>query len=224
MPYLYLDLETRSELDVRRVGSYAYAAHPSTEILLGCYAVNDEPVETWWAGEPWPFDLLDVSEFTWVAHNIDFERNMLRAKEVANVPLEHWLDTAALAARQSLPRSLEELGEFFFPTDQSRWKDMAGNRVMQKLARPRKPSASDPSKWWTRESKPEDFAKLEAYCRRDVELMRDVHRRLLPLGQAEHRVWAMTERMNERGVKIDLDSIPPAQAFLDQHRIGRAHV
>lgn len=212
MNLLYLDLEWRSELDVTRYGTYAVAEHPSTEILCACWALDDGPIHTF-QGSPTP-GILERSNVFYVAHNIDAERNMLRAKLGLDIPLERWIDTAALAARQSLPRNLEELGEFFFPDNPERWKDMEGNRIMKKLARPRRPSADNPDPWWTPETKPEDFQKLYAYCARDVELMRDAHKKLLPLGEQEHRVWLATERANQRGVKIDLESIPLAQKLI----------
>ena len=45
MSYLYLDFETFSEADLKKVGSYAYAEHPTTEVLICTYAFDDEPVE-----------------------------------------------------------------------------------------------------------------------------------------------------------------------------------
>ena len=40
---IYLDFETRSEADLTKVGAVAYAQHPSTEVIVACYARDDEP-------------------------------------------------------------------------------------------------------------------------------------------------------------------------------------
>ena len=47
MSYLFLDFETFSEADLKKVGSYAYAEHPTTEVLICTYAFDDEPVQAW---------------------------------------------------------------------------------------------------------------------------------------------------------------------------------
>ena len=45
MNKLHIDFETRSELDIKKVGAYKYAKHPSTEILCMAYAYGKEPVQ-----------------------------------------------------------------------------------------------------------------------------------------------------------------------------------
>jgi hypothetical protein len=52
---LIVDYETRSEVDLRLVGAYEYAAHPSTEILCACWSFAEES------------KLLDAPVFVWSA-------------------------------------------------------------------------------------------------------------------------------------------------------------
>ena len=47
MPDLFWDIETRSAASLRLVGAWNYAAHPTTEMLCLCYAVDDGEVQTW---------------------------------------------------------------------------------------------------------------------------------------------------------------------------------
>ena len=47
MPDLFWDIETRSAASLRLVGAWNYAAHPTTEVLCLCYAVDDGDVQTW---------------------------------------------------------------------------------------------------------------------------------------------------------------------------------
>ena len=45
---LHLDIESFSEADLRKVGVYKYAEHPSTRILTCSYRFGDEgPVSRW---------------------------------------------------------------------------------------------------------------------------------------------------------------------------------
>ena len=43
---LHLDFETYSEVPIS-VGTYVYAMHPSTEVLMLGWAVDDGPVSVW---------------------------------------------------------------------------------------------------------------------------------------------------------------------------------
>jgi DNA polymerase bacteriophage-type len=44
---LHFDIETRSQVDLRKVGAHVYLRHPSTQAHCLAYAVNDEPVKSW---------------------------------------------------------------------------------------------------------------------------------------------------------------------------------
>lgn len=42
---LAIDIETYSDIDLRKAGLYKYAASPAFGILLIAYAIDDEPVK-----------------------------------------------------------------------------------------------------------------------------------------------------------------------------------
>jgi DNA polymerase family A len=197
---LYLDFETRSSLDLKKVGLHNYARE--AEILCTGYAYGNAPVTV--AG-PSP---LDLTGCTVVAHNAAFEREMIRARWGLDLPWDRFIDTAALAARMSLPRKLEALA-LALGVGQ---KDMAGHRTMLKLSRPR--GGWDEEEFWEEEDKPADFAALREYCRQDVEVMRACYRKLLPLSRQEQALYALTGRMNDTGVPVDLGAIPQARTLL----------
>lgn len=216
MSLFFLDLESRSEVDLPSVGSYRYAADPTTEILCACYALWDDPVATWRPGDGPPAGLIEASIFPkvmFVAHNIEFEREMLAQKLGLHIPIERWIDTAAMAARMSLPRKLEEVARFFgFDTEA---KD-AGKKAINALSKPRRPTRKDPSKWVTREARPDLYEMLEARCRQDVDLSRQVYRALKPMEESERQIWQVTIEMNERGLLIDRPSIAVAHPILER--------
>ena len=58
---------------------------------------------------------------------------------------------------------------------------------------------------------------MYAYCQQDVRVMRAALGRLPPMSKFERDLWLATEAANERGVRIDLASIPAAQAFAEGH-------
>jgi len=73
---LYLDLETRSDVDLIFHGLRRYAEHPSTEVICMAYAFDDGPIEFWWRAEPFPQAVTDYidSGGPVMAHNAAFEK------------------------------------------------------------------------------------------------------------------------------------------------------
>lgn len=141
-PKYHIDYETKSTADLRKVGVYRYAQHPSTDILCMGYARDDEPVQIWTPGKPWPEELNEHirAGLPIFAHNAQFERLITQhiacvRYGCATVALEQWYCTAAMAAAMALPRSLEGLGEAL---DLDIKKDMVGSRHMLKMTKPRK--------------------------------------------------------------------------------------
>jgi hypothetical protein len=120
---LHIDLETRSLVDLVKRGVYVYVEHPSTEILICCYGLDDERVKTWYVvwGLPAPDDLIEWlldPTITIAAHNAAFERTLLRVTArkkgylpenviAALAPVERWSCTAVRSAACGLPRSLD---------------------------------------------------------------------------------------------------------------------
>jgi DNA polymerase len=60
--------------------------------------------------------------------------------------------------------------------------------------------------WWVDEDK---LKRVYEYCRQDVRVERELHKRLLPLSAKERKIWLMDYAINARGVAVD---IPTAKA------------
>lgn len=229
MMRVHLDFETRSRLDITKVGGCLYAAHPSTSILCLAYAINDDDVVYWERGTIEYYDagpgmeceelayLAADPEVEFAAHNAAFEQAiwesiMVRRYGLMPIPRSRWVCTAAKAATYGLPRKLEKCGAALDLTEK---KDMDGHRVMQKLSRPRKPSKANPKLWWEPEDAPEDFEKLYAYNVQDVIVEREIDKCLRDLSPMERRVWQIDQRMNQEGVRLDLTAINRAVEYID---------
>src|SRR3954451_5482300 len=73
---VYLDLETRSAIDLSKTGVYIYADHPTTDVITASWAIDDGPVHTWCPGDDIPPELFNAltSGCRIIAHNATFER------------------------------------------------------------------------------------------------------------------------------------------------------
>lgn len=222
MPTLYLDLETYCDVPISH-GTYAYAER--AEIMLFAYAIDDGPVHVWdlTADFEMPADLSDAlyggaSVHTLVAHNSMFDRTVLNESGY-NTPVECWRDTMVKALAHSLPGSLGELCDILkVPTDKA--KDKEGRRLVQLFCKPRPKSSKIVRA--TRETHPEDWAKFVEYARLDVEAMREIYKKLPRWNYEDNprelALWHLDQRINDRGVKIDLDLVRGALDAVDKEQ------
>ena len=204
MQTLYLDTETYSSVPITH-GTHRYAEE--AEVLLVAVAVDDRPTEVWdtQLRPTWRRDLqslIDAAERI-VIHNSAFDRTILRHQGV-NIPVEKIRDTMVQALAHSLPGSLGTLCDVLgVPTDKA--KDKAGKKLIHLFTKPRPKnmklrradSASHPTEW----------AEFIEYARLDVDAMRDVYGRLPNWNnsRSERNLWRIDQRVNDRGIAIDLD-------------------
>ena len=206
MRYFYLDFETRSAVDIRRVGTYRYAEDESTEVICASYAIDDGPVVLWRAGEPphWLRE-LERPDTVVVAHNAEFEREILAHKMGLRLPPFKFRCTAAQAANCGLPRKLEHVGTIM--QIEHLKKAEAGHRLVLKLSRPRRASKDNPDQFWRPETAPDDFAEFEDYNIGDVEAERELHQLLPLMSDREQTIWELTVSMNEDGIRLDDEAL-----------------
>lgn len=215
MKYLILDYETRSEANLKRVGAFEYACHPSTEILCVAWRfgtreeLRTAPVKTWSPFNPSPYGeliraLCDPS-VKLIAHNAFFEQVITRhvlskivnRPELCAIPPTRWTCTAARARALALPGNLEGASHALALAHQ---KDMGGHRLMLKMCKPRKPTKTNPAKW---HDSPEDLARLTEYCAHDILAETELFFTLPALSPSERRVWELDQAINLRGFHVD---------------------
>jgi DNA polymerase len=213
---VYLDFETRSECDIKKCGAYVYSQHPTTSVLCMAWAVEDEPVQLWVPGQPFPDEMVVLPGYELEAHNVFFERCiweniMVPRYNWPRIAPEQWRCSAARVAARALPRSLGGAAAALKLAFQ---KDMEGSRIMLKLARPRKPTKDDKSKW---NEDPIDMGKLYAYCKQDVETERAIAKTVRPLSAKELEVWQLDQKINARGIFCDQKGCTRAIRIMDRY-------
>lgn len=226
---LHLDFETLSTVDLRKAGVHVYAADSTTDILCCAYAFGDEDPEIWYPGNPLPQRVIDHVRAGGEIHawNAAFERwlwwRVWGRYGMPRPKLVQFFDTAADAAALALPRSLDQAAKAL---GLEVAKDAEGYRLMMQMCKPRT-SKDGKYTWWHQDTKvgQEKILRLGAYCKTDVVVERAVSRRIRPLGKSERETYLMDQRMNDRGMQIDLDLVNAAQRMVEEaNRRGNAEL
>ena len=223
MTILYLDLETYSEVPIKN-GVHAYAE--GAEILLFAYAIDDGPVHVWDVTTRigMPLDLAealrDATE-VW-AHNSHFDRTILRHVLPEQCPrIDRWRDTMVKALTVSLPPSLEMLGRVMgLPSDMAKMKE--GKALVRLFCMPQ-PAGRKIARA-TRETHPHEWDVFVEYAGQDIVAMRELNKRVPGWNYrgAELALWHLDQRINDRGVLIDVELAEAAvrTAAIEQRRLA----
>lgn len=205
MRELHLDIESYSDVDLKKYGVYPYSASPNFKILMCSWAFDDDPVEVAIGGlEIWEAfgDALTDPDVIKIAQNAAFERicfsRWLGLPHDEFLPVEQWHDTAAVAAQRGYPRSLMPLSVALGGEK----KDEAGTRLINLFCVPKKEFGYQRA--YLPEEKPEDWKAFCEYNRQDTVTSRDVHRRLgwFPT-EREQEIYRVDQHINDRGIKFD---------------------
>lgn len=208
---VHIDTETRSTVDLRKTSAYEYANHPDTQLLVVRWVIDDEhKVHEWipFYDKKCPDGLrllmLDP-DVEFAAHNAQFEISIFGARyirerhDIPYVSHDRYIDTAAKASRQALPRALGNVTKVLKLPVQ---KDMEGQKLMLKMCKPRRyDDECNPEYHETRDQ----MMRLSAYCEIDVLSEREVDDELDEMPYLEQKIWRMTEDINTAGLNIDLD-------------------
>ncbi len=106
MKILWIDFETRSRCDLKAHGVYNYARDPSTDVLCMSWAFDDDEVQTWLPGQPFPDEVCNHTGQI-RAHNAAFERLVFWYVLQINFALEQFYCTATQARANCAPGSLD---------------------------------------------------------------------------------------------------------------------
>lgn len=228
MNYIYLDFETFSEADLKKVGSYAYAEHPTTEVLICTYAFDDEPVQVWDCtdGSDMPGDLHRAlrrlvkpdSRIKMVWHNGSmFDRLIMKHCWDFDIPVSNTIDTMIWAFRHALPGSLDALCEVLGVSADNA-KDKRGKALIQRFSKPTPKNYK--IRRYTAETHPDEWAMFIKYAVSDITAMREVFHKLPRWGNSEFedRVLELDQLINDRGFKVDVALAEAAIEAVEKHK------
>lgn len=219
MTTLGIDLETFSTQDIKKVGAFRYIEDPSFEILLFAFSVDGDPAVSidLTAGELIP---KEIEEMLWTPDviktgwNNAFERGCLHKHCGLYLPPESWEDTMILAANCGLPLKLERCCEAMqIPQDKAKMR--VGDTLIREFCSPQKRKLK---KWGgadriTPDMDPENWELFKQYNCRDVDVEGLIRKQLIRWkpDEVEHRFWCLDARINEKGVRADLDLVHHAE-------------
>lgn len=232
MTVMSVDLETYSSVDIKTAGAYAYVEAPDFQILLIAYCINGGPVKVIDAlssaidvaveAEMYAefYESLFSPHCIKTAYNANFERACLAKHFKQPMPPEEWRCTAVHAATLGLPGTLGGVAlALGLPEDKQ--KDKIGKSLIDYFCKPCKPTKVNGGR--TRnlpEHTPEKWQQFIEYNRQDVVTENAIRDKLLiyPIPAREQEYWTLDQKMNDRGVRLDMDMVHKIIAYDEVYR------
>lgn len=222
---LSIDIETRSRLDLSKVGVYKYAEN--CEVLLFSYSWNDDCIENGWQsvetidlykGEQLPPDIVSAlvdKDIVKRAYNAQFERIVLANYLNNYLDPKQWFDTMTLANYLSLPAKLDDIAKFLFPEDTGYHKDSGGSQRLKMFSLP---NYRNPD--FTKEKDRDYWQDFIRYNKKDVYVECMVHHALSKffgeVSSKEYGYWVDDQKINDLGVRLDENLVNSVIKILDE--------
>lgn len=213
---LAIDIETYSDINLMKNGVYKYVDSDNFKILLLAYAFDDEDVEVvdLESGEELPervtSALLDKNT-TKTAFNAQFERVALN--KYLGVRTENWDCTMVKAWSLGINGNLAVVGEVV-GLDEDKQKLAIGKKLIKLFCSPKTIRKNKKQISMLKdkprvlpEDRPEEWQQFKKYCIRDVEVERDIRRKIEKFKdiETEKDLYVLDQKINDIGVLIDLD-------------------
>lgn len=216
MTVLAIDIETYSDIDLTENGVYKYVDSDNFKILLFAYAFDDEDVKIidMENGEKLPekvIKALQDRDIIKTAYNAQFERVALN--RYFNIETVNWDCTMVKAWSLGMTGNLANIGQIVgLPEDKQ--KLAIGKKLIKLFCSPKPQRKNKNQIAMFKQSErvlpqdmPEEWEQFKEYCIRDVEVERDVRRKLdrFETMKQERTLYELDQKINDRGVLIDLD-------------------
>lgn len=219
-----IDIETYSDVNIRKAGLYRYVQSDAFRVLLFAYTFDGQPpdIVDLAQGEQIPLDVqiaLFSPEVVKHAYNAAFEWYCLSKHFHVKEPMKwlpQWRCTMVHGLYCGLIGGLGKVGEALgLPDDKQ--KDKIGSSLIARFCVPDKSCqpvspAQEPQKW----------ELFKSYCKQDVVTESEVERRLsaFPVPETVQREWEQDMRVNLAGVRLDMDLAEGAKAYADAELDG----
>lgn len=238
---LSIDVETFSDVDLKKCGVYKYAESPNFEVLLFGASVDGGEVTVYdlASGDTVPEEIIqalaDDSVIKW-AYNASFERVCLSVWLRRNYPqyfssysieedtVKNYLDPSSWrcslvwGAYMGLPLSLEGIGKVLKLENQ---KMSEGKALIRYFCVPCKPTKANGGR--TRnlpEHDPVKWSTFIAYNKRDVETEMAIQQKLskFPVPDLLWEEYHLDQEINDRGIQLDMALVEQAIAIDERSR------
>ncbi len=211
---IFIDLETYSKLDIRRVGSYVYASHPSTFIV--CAALVSDKGYKLFSGTPKSLFLFRnvIKHHVWsggkiYAHNAMFEYLVL-SKYIPNLSIESFYCTSHLSAFRGGCASLRNACDFW-RLEKKKWDK--GSSLIREYHQIMKDVGSLKAYY-----KSDSFKDLLNYCLIDTQSTKELYEKIVSLRgdmtKEEYQYWLDTHKLNSLGLPVN---VKKANTMLKAH-------
>lgn len=215
-----IDFETRCELNLKDVGVYKYSQHPSCEILMMAYSLTgkEEDTRLWVMGMPPPRGLfaLLANGYKLNAFNKFFEKCIWKNVGVEklgwpDIGDEDLFDTADKCQALALPSSLDEATKV---TKVEHTKNSDGKALIKLFCLPK--TKAGKTYFVQPEDEPEKWQRFGQYCIDDVKATIALDKILPDLSPMEQLISWMTDKMNWRGIYLDMTAVRAATKLAEQ--------
>ena len=217
--HLSIDLETYSDVDIKKAGAHAYVQRPDFQILLNSYCFwgeMDEPqVLDFSHGNVLPQGFIDAlfdPNIIKHAYNATFEYLCFCRALGVELPRDQWRDTMLHSLYCGYPASLDAAGKAI-GLSEDKQKLATGKALIRYFCNPCKPTRANGGR--TRnlpQHDPEKWAMFKEYNRQDVVTEMEIERRLfdIPVPDEVQRQWVTDLTINCRGVAVDMPLVDGA--------------
>jgi len=210
--HLSIDLETYSDVNLKKAGLYRYVQSPAFEILLFAYSFDGAPTQVidMAQGEKIPLEVIHAltdPQCLKHAYNAAFEWYCLSKYMGAQLPPSQWRDTMLHGLYAGYTAGLDATGRALgIPEDKQ--KLTTGKALIRYFCVPCKPTKSNGGR--TRNyphHDPEKWALFKTYNGQDVVAEMEIERRLsvFPVPDFVQKQWETDLLINARGVAVDMD-------------------
>ena len=216
MHHLSIDLETYSDVDIKKAGAQRYILDPSFELLLFAYSVDGQPVQIidLASGEPvpeWLKTALVNPAYVKHAYNAPFEFGCL-SKYYGQMYPAQWRCTMFHGLYCGYTAGLDATGRALgLPEDKQKLK--TGRDLIRYFCVPCRSTKSNGQR--TRNyphHDPDKWQLFKEYCCQDVVTEMEIERRLssFPVPDFVQKQWETDLRINLRGVAVDMPFVEGA--------------
>lgn len=223
--HLSIDLETYSDIDIKKAGAYRYVQSPNFEILLFAYSVDGAPAQVvdMAQGEVIPENILSAltdPDYLKHAYNAAFEWYCLSRYMGQELPPSQWRDTMLHGLYAGYTAGLDATGRALgIPEDKQKLN--TGKALIRYFCVPCKPTKANGGR--TRnypQHDPDKWNLFKVYNAQDVEAEMEIERYLstFPVPDAVQKQWETDLIINARGVAVDMEFVHGALEMGDTVR------